>query len=109
MNLKRRRGFSELPHVQENNIDECYKGLACAIVEQAAVDYRNILYRIDFDLETGVKPSRPTFFGLMEIQRFFKSEWCEFLCGIDGWDILSSLNRQCMTDRAKDWIMAHLW
>lgn len=109
MNLKRRRGFSELSAIQEDNIEECYKTLAYAVVEQAAADYKNVLCRIEFDLDTGIKPSSPTVLAFLELQRFFKSEWCGFLCNIEGWDILKALNHQYLTNRAWDWIRSHTW
>lgn len=56
--------------------DECYRTLGCAIVCQAIKDYQNSSNKSEKN----------------EIKKFFKSPWCEFVCGINGEEILSKIN-----------------
>ena len=70
-----------------------FKELALSIIEKAVTDYKLLLElnvkEIDFFDEGRISK--------IELEEFFRSEWCDFLLGnmrITGKDILRFLNRE---------------
>ena len=63
--------------------NEPYKNLAYAIVENAVEEYKSLLRHLDSH-EASVE------LRVRELERFFLSEWCKLLCGIDGRKIIES-------------------
>ena len=61
--------------------DNPYKNLALAIMERAVYDYRSAV------------KSRDTA-EIKEIRKFFKSEWFESLCDIDGELIIKTIDEE---------------
>lgn len=55
-----------------------YKGLACAVVQQAVIDYKN---------------ADTSLMELIRIREFFKSKWFCCLCELDGERILTRLDK----------------
>lgn len=66
-----------------NVIKNAYEDLANAIIVQAAKDYTCLL--------EGAKPTPG--FNLVEIEKFFKSEWYRVLTKVDSDIILEQLRR----------------
>ena len=58
-----------------NARDEGLKELICAIIEQAANDYRLLMKRHVEEIKT----EHAGKFGVQEIEEFFSDEWCEWL------------------------------
>ena len=76
-----------------NYNDEGIRRLAIAIVRFAVDDYKNmarnqIRRAVNDDGDIHRKTS-----GLYALERFFYSEWCYTLCGVDGGAIMRELKR----------------
>lgn len=66
-----------------------YEMLASAIVEQAIVDYRaRLIWQYSHPNDKKVKQD------VEEMERFFKSKWCEALTTLDGVWIMNTINKQ---------------
>ena len=66
-----------------NVIDMCYEDLANAIIVQAVSDYRGLL--------TGSKPTATV--NILEVERFFKSEWFRILTKVDGIKLMTEIRK----------------
>lgn len=69
-------------------IDEAYEHLAKSIVIQAIKDYRTIIRN------NRIKYVSQTKWNKFEIEAFFKSEWCHFLCEVDGEKLIKTIQEQ---------------
>lgn len=70
------------------DIDQCYNTLVYAVVEQAIRDYQDAY----------MKDKRKT---LIEIRKFFRSDWYKNLCQIDPEWIIGRLDERCVLFRDK--------
>lgn len=69
-----------------------YKTLGCAIVQQAVKEYKNLPY-----MESAYRRE----VWKKDIERFFYSDWCFFLCGVDRkvWDEFLERNKPGLIER----------
>lgn len=77
--------------VQEQNTEDPYRILACAIIEQAVEDYRAALVSIKNRIVQDKKPLIQMLWKANEIEAFFESEWFMMLSPIEGVDIINIL------------------
>ena len=71
-----------------------YEGLGCAIVEQAVHDWRTLIRA-----EKRVLPVHGRKISLMEIRRFFRSDYCQSLVDGDPLIILKRLEKELERSR----------
>lgn len=67
---------------------EPYRFLAAAIVERAVIDYRKALRRIRKHPK-----NEDALSDKAELERFFRSGWCEMLTDIDGELIIEKIQK----------------
>lgn len=71
--------------------EETWNQLANAIIFKAVEDWRYLCER----LKKGKTQNANMFVSFKSLRRFFKSEWCAFLCGnLDPMLILNRLERE---------------
>ena len=75
------------------NIDtDGAKALACAIVNQALLDYKcETAFLRSSHLVSG--RSREAVTNIMALRRFFRSEWYAALCDVPGEDVISEMEK----------------
>lgn len=75
-------------------IDDAWQSLAEAIVEQACEDYRRVL--------KGKRRTREYILCRKELEHFFRSDWFETLCSLDGDHLMRRLQNEhrCVGGRA---------
>ena len=65
-----------------------YYDLANAIVEQAAIDYRNALNGVSYDRRYSPESV------IKETEKFFRSEWYRTLTNVDGEYLIANLKKE---------------
>ena len=76
-------------HVSEQ--DDPYRRLAAAIVEQAAQDYQEAMEYL-YETPHGRKRMN-NIVEKLEGEEFYRSDWYQMLCGIDGERMISQLRK----------------
>lgn len=72
----------EVKEKQTREQETGYDMLAAEIIKLAIEDYRAAKRRND--------PS-----GVLALQRFFRSEWCQLLCNVDGEVLIEACEKEC--------------
>lgn len=73
---------------EHNNING-WESLACGIVEKAVVDYKIALKKNDK-------------YGIINLERFFNSQWCYELCGLQGDYIIKGVREHEKNNKRND-------
>ena len=80
-----------------NSTAEPEQIIACAIIERAIRDYNFLVKR---NLDMFIQHSNRTGFSKKEIEKFFKSDWCDSLlniigCRVSGLEIFENISAIC--------------
>lgn len=77
--------------MEDMQILQCYKNLACEVVRQAIKDYRLLFMK-----KLRAKKRNIEVEGVLKgIRSFFHSEWFALLCDVDPDRLLNSIEKQC--------------
>lgn len=71
------------------NLSENYQNLVNAIIMQAVKDYRKALRMLRKDPE-----HEKSLFWKKDVERFFRSQWFEDLCDLDGEVLIEQLQKE---------------
>jgi len=77
-----------------SGLDECYELLTAAIIKQAVKDYEAVLVAL-FHKPTGIREIRLQA-EKADLERFFHSQWYEFLTEIDGDRLIEAAKRNAV-------------
>ena len=76
---------------------EPWEDLGYAIVTAAVIEYRSVIRRMYREQNDNIKMYYIR--RAVELERFFRGEWCYSLCGIDGNDIITTVRSNAEGNR----------